>query len=330
MISFYKPFAFLLFVIFPIYFLLRKKILKKIQIKFALYNWKTKAKPKKIFLVQVARMFFLTAIILLIISLTEPSLRFTETVFVDNDTSIMFLIDVSPSMSILDVSTNGKELSRLDLAKDCIKNFVTQNKNIAIGLTLFASESSLLIPETLNHDIFLKRLETISVGELGNGTALGVGLATALLHSSKTSNSYLVVLCDGQNNSGSVHPNAVVKIISEKNINFFLIGFGTQDRSKVKYVDDKKSKRYVGIIEKSFDESNLKSIAEFANGNYIFATSSKTLNDAINIVSKNLETSMVKKNEYKIFDIKEYFVLSAFILLLLVWIIKKIFLRMLI
>lgn len=327
MLSFSNSFAFLLFIIFPIYILLKKTRLKKLHFKFAILNWQTKEKNKKNFLLIVANFIFMLCLCFMILALTKPKLKFSENIFVDNNASVMFLVDVSPSMSITDMSLNGKDLSRLELAKDCIKNFVSENKNIAVGLTLFASESSLIIPETINHKIFLERLATIEVGELGDGTALGTGLATALLHTSKGKNSFLVVLTDGENNAGAINPESAASIISERNMNFFLIGIGKEGQSQIKYTDKLDSKTYTGISPQSFDEATLKKIASSAKGNYVLATSEDTLTDAVKIVSSNLEKSITKKTEYKIIDLEKYFVSIAFVFLCVSWIIKKIFLK---
>lgn len=327
MFTFSNPLAFLLLSFFPLYAFSRLAGLKTLHFKFAILNWKTEQQFQKNFMLKLVRAFFMLAIFFTIISLSGPELRYKKHLFFDNDATIMFVIDVSPSMSIKDMDVNGKKESRLEVAKKCVNNFVDANENICVGLTLFASESSLLIPETINHKVFVERLKSIELGCLGEGTALGNGLATALLHSSKNKNSYFIVLTDGENNSGIINPLSVAKIIADRKIHFYLIGIGTEGQAKITFTNRSESKTYSGISNKSFDEARLKDLALHANGYYKFANSYEAILDVVHIVSKNLEGSISKRSVIKTVSLGKYLTFLSFILLSLSWFIKKIVLK---
>lgn len=331
MLSFENSFALLLFVGFPIFCIIKKRKLKRLAFEFSVLDWHTKEKIKhKSFLLSLSNFFFILAIIFLIIALSSPKLIQQKNFFVNNKASIMFLLDVSPSMSIQDMKTDRqKKISRFELAKETIKNFILKNKNIAVGLTLFASDSSLIIPETLSSEVFLQRLEQVSIGELGDGTALGDGLATALLHSSKEEDSYLVVLTDGENNAGAINPVDVTKIIAERKIKFYLIGIGSKVGGEIKYNDIETSKIYFGKSSGHFDEEKIKELATSANGFYNLATSVEALNLSFELVNKNLSDNILKESTTESTHLQKHFLFVVAILFILTWLIKKIFLRIL-
>lgn len=328
MLEFTNPYALLLLGLFPIYFLLKKTKLKKIRFKFSVLHWETKnGQQKKNFLIRSSRFLFLLALSFIIIAISDPKVKIQKHIFLDNDASVMFALDISPSMSIADMEHNGKNISRLDFAKLCIKKFMLQNKNIAVGLCAFASESSLIVPETLNQNIFFERLDALDVSELGDGTALGNGLASAALHSGNGNNSYIILLCDGENNSGAVNPLSVTKIIAERGYKFFLIGIGTNNPSEINYTASDDLKVYKGIRQQHFDEEKLRMLTQSAHGVYRFADSTTALYDTVKIISEQLEKSLIKKTEYEIFYIQKYFIAAALICVSAAWAIKKIILK---
>lgn len=330
MISLHNPAALFLLLVFPLYAVLQKAGCKKIIFAFSILDWKTDRKVKnKNILYSVYRFEYIAALIFIITALAEPNLISQNKTFADNDASVMFLLDVSPSMSITDMHNElDNTSSRLDIAKETIRNFVLQNKNIAIGLTLFATHSSLVIPETLNRNIFLQRLENVTVGELGEGTALGDGLATALLHSRRDANCYLVVLTDGENNAGSVSPINAAKIIAERAINFYVIGIGSTEGGEIQYHNAENLKTYYGKSRGHFNEAKLKELAQYANGVYHAAHSTETLHIGFDTIHKNLAKTVLQETITEMHPLQKYAIAAAFILLTSAWYIKKNILRM--
>ena len=119
---------------------------------------------------------------------------------------IVFAIDASPSMAAKDL-----EPTRLDAAKELVRSFIGASDGAAgaaVGLVAFGAEAALACPPTTDYVVVLERLDAIRPGILGDGTALGLGLASALrqLAASGAARGALVLLSDGEDNVGLVHP----------------------------------------------------------------------------------------------------------------------------
>src|SRR5690606_27657637 len=89
---------------------------------------------------------------------------------------IVLAIDVSSSM----LAQDFRPRDRLGVAKTTIANFVEGREGDPIGLVAFAAEALTLVPTTANHAVLLNALESLEVGLLEDGTAIGDGLATAV------------------------------------------------------------------------------------------------------------------------------------------------------
>lgn len=98
--------------------------------------------------------------------------------------------------------------------------------------------------------MFLSRLDSLSIGELGDGTAIGMGLAvsSAYMTRTKLNSSYIVLLTDGENNTGEINPKTAAKVLVNKNIGFYVIGIGSSGYTTLEYTDRKTGKTYSGSI----------------------------------------------------------------------------------
>ena len=104
---------------------------------------------------------------------------------------IVMAIDVSSSMLARDLKPN-----RLSALKDVAANFIEERPNDRIGLVGYAGESYTKTPITSDKTIVLRALEEITYGELEDGTAIGMGLATSVnrLKESKAVSKVIILL----------------------------------------------------------------------------------------------------------------------------------------
>ncbi|MBQ2126114.1 MAG: VWA domain-containing protein, partial [Bacteroidaceae bacterium] len=126
---------------------------------------------------------------------------------------IMLAMDVSTSMSAVDIQPN-----RIDVAKEVASKFVSGRKNDNIGLTLFAGESFTQCPLTIDYRSVLSLIDKSGIeyalnGTLKDGTAIGLGIANAVsrLKDSKAKSKVIILLTDGSNNSGEISPEAAAE-----------------------------------------------------------------------------------------------------------------------
>jgi len=232
---------------------------------------------------------------------------------------IVMAIDVSSSMLARDLKPN-----RLAALKEVAGDFIRERPNDRIGLVAYAGEAYTKTPITSDKAIVLSALREITYGELNDGTAIGMGLATAVnrLKESKAVSKIIILLTDGVNNSGFIEPQTAADLAVEYGIKTYTIGIGTNGNalSPIAYNADG-SFRY-GMRQVEIDEPLLKDIAKVTDGKYFRATDNEKLEAIYEEINKLEKTDI---EEFKYFRYEEKFrswVLLAGGLLLLEWILR--------
>lgn len=171
----------------------------------------------------------------------------------------------------------------------------------------------------------LNSLRDITYGQLQDGTAIGMGLATAVnrLKDSKAKSKIIILLTDGVNNSGFIEPQTAADLAIEFGIKTYTIGLGTNGNAltPVSYNSDG-TFRY-GMRQVEIDEALLKDIAQLTGGTYFRATNNATLEAIYEEINKLEKTEI---EEFKYYRYEEKFrpwVLLAGGLLLLEWLLRN-------
>ena len=117
---------------------------------------------------------------------------------------LVIALDVSGSMSALDF----KPTDRLGVAKEVIDSFLDRRPDDRFALVVFAGAAVTLCPLTLDHDVARHLLDEVRHGTLPDGTAIGLGLGTAVarLRHSEAESKVIVLVTDGSNNTGQLDP----------------------------------------------------------------------------------------------------------------------------
>ena len=321
-ISFANPDFFWLFLVLPIaivwYIFKQKEETASLRISSAKgFSYKTilpKLKPGLFLL----RLLALGAII---VALARPQ---TEDISTRTKTTkgidIVMAIDVSSSMLARDLKPN-----RLSALKDVAADFIKKRPNDRIGLVVYAGEGYTKTPVTTDKSIVLNALSEITYGQLEDGTAIGMGLATSVnrLKESTAKSKIIILLTDGVNNSGFIEPQTASDLAIEFGIKTYTIGLGTNGNalSPIAYNADG-SFRY-GMRQVEIDEDLLKDIALATGGRYFRATDNESLEEIYDEINKLEKTEI---EEFKYYRYEEKFrpwVLFAGALLILEWILRN-------
>jgi Ca-activated chloride channel family protein len=321
-ISFANPDFFWLFLLLPLaivwYFFKQKEQNASLRISsvkgFSHSSMLTKLKPGLIIL----RLLALSAII---VAMARPQ---TEDISTRTKTTkgidIVMAIDVSSSMLARDLKPN-----RLSALKEVAADFIKKRPNDRIGLVVYAGEGYTKTPITTDKSIVLNALSEITYGQLEDGTAIGMGLATSVnrLKESKAKSKIIILLTDGVNNSGFIEPQTASDLAIEFGIKTYTIGLGTNGNalSPIAYNADG-SFRY-GMRQVEIDEDLLKGIATATGGRYFRATDNESLEEIYDEINK-LEKTEVE--EFKYYRYEEKFrpwILLAGALLLFEWILRN-------
>ena len=215
----------------------------------------------------------LTGILLLFLSAAGPSIKTSETVWLNRGADIIFIMDVSPSMAAIDM--DGK--NRFSTGKNLLAEFAVRRPSDNIGLVAVGEDAVLLLPPTSDREALELRLEQLRIGELGDGTALGMGLAVAAFHLEKSNAKRKVaaLITDGENNAGAIHPETAAGMLREMGVSFWVIAAGSAGEVPIDYTDPYTRIRRTGIFDSRYDVESLRRLSAAGGGTFIAAPSAE-------------------------------------------------------
>lgn len=216
----------------------------------------------------------LLALGLIIVALARPQSGQTEEEVTTEGIDIVLTLDISSSM----LAEDFKPKNRIEAAKQVAQQFIEGRKSDRIGMVVFAARSFTQCPLTLDYGILINFLKKVDVGLVDDGTAIGLGMATAVdrLRNSKAKSKVVILLTDGVNNAGEIDPLTAARVAQAFNIRFYTIGVGTRGQALYPVQDPIFGKRYVPMPVE-IDEASLTRIAEMTKGKYFRATDRQSL-----------------------------------------------------
>ena len=268
---------------------------------------------------------FWLGVSLLIFALAGPVKVEKERIYLSRGIDIMFVLDESPSMAARDFPPEN----RFETAKELILDFMKGRENDALGLVTFSGEATLRVPPTVDYDAFTREVRNLRIMTLGEGTSVGLGLAIAALHeqSSSAGERIIILITDGENNSGEIAPLSAARIAADMGIRIYTIGVGSEGRFPLEYQDPDTGKIYRGVYESVYNEELLSEIARLSSGKYYSAVSPGALEqilmtiDSLESTEKRIRIKAGTTPEHRIV------ILSGFIALFISFFIRKIIFR---
>jgi len=210
------------------------------------------------------------ALALLIIALAQPRLTKSETKVSASGVDIVVALDMSGSMVSEDFEVRGERVNRFNMARAVLKQFIDKRPNDRIGLVVFASQAYISTPLTLDHDFLLQNLERLQIGVIDeNRTAIGSALSTAVnrLREVKSKSKIVILMTDGQNNSGKIAPLTAAEAAEALKVKVYTIGVGLRGMAPMPVFF---GGRRVGerMEPVDIDEDTLQKIADRTGGKY--------------------------------------------------------------
>lgn len=215
----------------------------------------------------------IAAMVCLCIALARPQQTNALDNVLNEGIDIVLSMDLSTSMLAEDFKPN-----RIEAAKEVAEQFVMDRPSDRIGLVVFAGESFTQAPVTTDHNVIIEQLEHLQSGMLADGTAIGMGLATAvdrLRHTSGKSK-VVILLTDGVNNSGMIDPQTALRIAQTYKVRVYTIGVGSKGNASYPSVDASGNIRNQ-VMPVQIDEALLTEIAQQTGGKYFRATDNASL-----------------------------------------------------
>ena len=277
-----------------------------------------KTKTLKNKLRKLPQILNIIAICLLIIALARPQSSTNWEESTTEGIDIILSMDISGSMLAEDLKPN-----RLEASKNVAMDFISKRINDRIGLVIFSGESFTQCPLTTDHNVLINLFKDVKSGMVEDGTAIGMGLATAVnrLKDSDAISKVIILLTDGVNNKGVVAPFTAAEIAKKFGIRVYTIGVGTEGYAPypfqtpfgIQYQD----------VEVQIDEETLQNIATVTDGKYFRATNNSKLKEIYKDIDE-LEKSKIEITEFhKRSEEFSNFAIPAFLILLFGFILEK-------
>jgi len=244
--------------------------------------------------------------ILLCISISSPIVIDKFSPLNRDGKDIVLAIDASGSMNssgfdVEDELSDGKRLTRFELTKLIASKFTEQRIGDNVGVVMYGDFAFIASPITYEKKIVVDMLNYMTQGMAGQNTAIGEAIAMSVraFKHSQAKSKVIVLLSDGEHNSGSISPKEAMKFVQDKKIKVYTIGIGNKGEA---------------------DEELLKKIASEGGGEFYSASSASQLKDIYEKIN-HLESSKIKSSEYVL---KEYYYwialgLGAFLVLFLLF-----------
>ena len=306
MLSFGNPYYLFLLIIIPTIYFWNKKFSENnegtIQISSAKL-FSEKIKRKGLIRKNILLIFQYVTLLLIIVALSKPriidSLKETKMDVID----IVLVMDISSSMLATDFPPN-----RLEAVKKTAKNFIEERTSDRIGVLVFAGESFIQCPLTIDKNVLLSLMDDIQVAEQSyDGTAIGMAIANATnrLRHSDAKSKVMILLSDGSNNAGELDPLTSADLAAKFGIKIYTIGAGTNQ--DVSFIPGR------GYIRNEIDEVTLQSIAKRTNGQYFRATNVSGLKDVYNTINALEKTEIEVKQYTRYKELFGWFLIPAMI-----------------
>jgi len=169
------------------------------------------------------------SISMLIIALMSPVKDEPYELAPKNGYEIALILDASESMKAKGFDEGNRDLTRFDVVKEIVSNFIQSRKNDNMGIVVFGAYSFIASPLTYDTNILKGVVANLYIGMAGKFTALFESLAQGvnLLKTSESKSKIAILLTDGYNTPDAEFPfDAAIDFAKKQGVKIYPIGIG--------------------------------------------------------------------------------------------------------
>ncbi len=255
------------------------------------------------------------AIALLALALARPQTRDRGSRGEVEGIDVVVALDMSNSMEATDLAPN-----RLEAAKVVVDQFIARRRSDKIGLVVFGREAFTQCPLTLDYSVLRSMLAELRFGLIdGTATAIGnaLGVALSRLRSSDAKSRVVILLTDGDNNSGNVTPTQAAKYAQAMKVKVFTILMGPKEGGGVEAGRDLFGRPIQVRRQYPVNPKLLEEIASMTGGRFYLATDRAGLEGSFQAILNELDRSTRRDVAAVFQDAYRPFAAAALALLLL-------------
>lgn len=195
-----------------------------------------------------------------------------------NGIDIVLSLDGSGSMNASGFAQGENRATRFEVVQKIASDFVMKRREDNVGVVLFGDFAFIATPVTFEKEIIAEMIGYLSFGMAGQNTAIGEGVAQGVraLKDSKAKSKVIVLLTDGEHNSGAISPKEAVEMARKAGIRLYTIGIGEKGE---------------------YDSKLLSRMAKEGGGEYFTAANEKELERVYDRIG-TLERSRIKSAEH--------------------------------
>lgn len=262
-----------------------------------------------------------TALGLAIAAMARPQWGTRQVSVLTEGVNLVLAVDISESMAALDFKQGGKIVNRLEAVKTVINEFISKRSGDRIGLVVFGTHAYTQMPLTRDYNTISAVLERLKIGAAGKSTAVGdaIGISLKRLEDIKSKSNIIILLTDGQSNTGELSPQTATEIAVQKGVKIYTVGVGSKGKARFLIQHPLLGERYI-YQHVDFDEDTLKFISKETNGIYFRAKDSKSLQKIYDTIDE-LEKTKVKVKTFAEYRELYIYLLAPSFLLLVIWVI---------
>jgi Ca-activated chloride channel family protein len=193
------------------------------------------------------------ALALLVVALARPQQPGDWIVPPPTGRDIALVIDVSGSMGLADFALDGVAVSRLDMVKRLLGEFVAARPADRFALAVYGSSAATLTPPTHDRDHVLRQVARLQPGVLGDWSALGdaLGLAVRSVRHDGLRPAVIFIGDGDPANSGTVHPGEALAVAMERGVAIHALQIGPGPADAGEAFDGEPQPRFADIARLS-------------------------------------------------------------------------------
>lgn len=272
------------------------------------------------------------ALVFGVIALARPLDPLRATSKDERGIDIVIVLDLSGSMeAVLDnlppdleryveKKPRGERPTRLDGAKAVIRDLISHRKSDRIGVVVFGKDAYVVSPPTLDYhllDVLVSRMQLKLIDDSATAIGDAVGVAVARLRKSDARSRAVILLTDGDNNSGQVDPDYAAHLATTVGVRLYTVQIGSGEKAEVFEGHDFFGQPRYSQRKIPTNPELLARLAQKTGGSSYVATDATALRASLQDVLDRLEKTQFSASAQTYEELFRFFLLPAVLLVAL-------------
>ncbi|MEM6962494.1 MAG: VWA domain-containing protein [Myxococcota bacterium] len=265
------------------------------------------------------------ALVLIVLALMGPQSIHAKSTASIEGIDIMLTLDLSLSMQASDI-----EPSRFEASKYVVDDFIRRRPNDRIGAVVFGQQAYTLLPLTTDRQALRQTIAELQLNVIdGRGTAIGNAVGTSLnrLRRSTAESKVVILLTDGNSNSGNISPDQAANFADTMNVRIFTVLMGQNDEAPVRRGFGLFGNPILDVGHFPVNPELLEDMAKITGGAHFHVSDRQGLIRSFHQILDELERSHIEDQGRVYSELFPAFLTSALILLMMELLLRTLLLR---